>query len=327
MMHHIFMTREMTLTPQMAKDAAARLGLDGAVELLASERDLTWRLVSGGRAFVLKICHAEEAPWVVEFQLGALRHLAARAPTLPVPRVLAHARLGYEDGEKRETYVLSWLDGALLSHHRGGTPQAAAMGAMMARMCLALEDLPPPPAPPAQLWDVARALQIRPMLAGIEPGPARLAGAVLDEFETRVMPRLGTLPRQVIHNDCNPHNVFVDPADPARITGIIDFGDLTVAPRMCDLAVGLSYQMQTPELRATIPAWLAAYGAVAPLSAGERAVLAGLIRTRMAMTVVISSWRAARAPENVAYLLRYRAGAMACLEAGEGIFEGMFGDE
>ncbi|WP_298281235.1 phosphotransferase [Acidocella sp.] len=321
------MTRETTLTPQMAEQAAARLGLAGPVELLASERDLTYRLLSGGHGYVLKICHAEEAPWVVAFQLGALRHLAQRAPGVPVPRVLAHARLGYEDGLERETYVLSWLDGALLSRHRGGRAQAAALGTVMARMCRALEDLPPPPAPPAQLWDVAQALQIRPLLAEIEPGPARLAGAVLDEFEARIKPVLDALPRQVIHNDCNPHNVFVDPAAPARITGIIDFGDLTVAPRMCDLAVGLSYQMQTAELRATIPAWLAAYEAVAPLHPGERAVLAGLIRTRMAMTVAISSWRAARAPENAAYLLRYRAGAMACLEAGDGIFAGVFGDE
>jgi len=321
------MARELIVNDAMAAEVAGRLGWPGRVALLASERDLTYRLVSGGQAYVLKICHADEAPWVVAFQLGALRHLEVRAPGLPVPRVMAHELLMFDDGVARDGYVLSWLEGVLLSEHRGGGGQAAALGELMARLCLALEDLPPPPSAPVQLWDIAQASQIRPLLSVIEPGYARLAGAVLDEFEASVKPALDKLPVQVIHNDFNPHNLFIAPNNPARITGVIDFGDLTVAPRVCDLAVGLSYQTQTPDLRATIPDWLGAYERVKPLSAEERAVLPGLIRTRMAMTVAISSWRARQAPENAAYLLRYRPGAVACLEAGAGIFAGLSGHD
>jgi Ser/Thr protein kinase RdoA (MazF antagonist) len=49
---------------------------------------------------------------------------------------------------------------------------------------------------------------------------------------------------------------------------------------------------------------IAAYHAVLPLEPAEFSVLFDLITTRMAMTIVISSWRAARYPANRNYILR-----------------------
>ena len=49
---------------------------------------------------------------------------------------------------------------------------------------------------------------------------------------------------------------------------------------------------------------IAAYHAVLPLQPAELCILSDLIATRMAMTVVISSWRAARYPANRNYILR-----------------------
>ena len=58
---------------------------------------------------------------------------------------------------------------------------------------------------------------------------------------------------------------------------------------------------------------IAAYHAVLPLEPAEFSVLFDLIATRMAMTVVISSWRAARYPANRNYILRNNAAAWARL--------------
>ena len=59
---------------------------------------------------------------------------------------------------------------------------------------------------------------------------------------------------------------------------------------------------------------IAAYHAVLPLEPAEFSVLFDLIATRMAMTVVISSWRAVRYPANRNYILRNNAAAWARLQ-------------
>ena len=59
---------------------------------------------------------------------------------------------------------------------------------------------------------------------------------------------------------------------------------------------------------------LVGHHAVLPLEAAEFGVLFDLIITRMAMTIVISSWRAARYPANRNYILRNNAAAWARLQ-------------
>ena len=59
---------------------------------------------------------------------------------------------------------------------------------------------------------------------------------------------------------------------------------------------------------------IAAYHAVLPLEPAEFSVLFDLIVTRMVMTIVISSWRAARYPANRNYILRNNAAAWARLQ-------------
>jgi hydroxylysine kinase len=312
------------LTEYEAATAAQRLGLPGSATLLASERDLTFKLQTKTGDYVLKICHPDEDAQMIALQLNVLRHLKATAPALPVPHVAAAARLDFADGLARETYILSWLPGVPLYAHPGGPAQAFALGQIMARMAQSLASLPQPAKAPEQLWDISRALEIAPKLESAEPHHRALVEPVLAEFSTITKPGLARLPAQLIHNDFNPHNLFVDQNNPAHVTGVIDFGDITMAPRVNDLAVALSYRLPHDPLRATTPDWLAGYESISPLSDAERDLLPRLIRARMAMTITIASWRARRTPENAAYILRYRDGAERCLAAGEGFFNALF---
>ena len=66
----------------------------------------------------------------------------------------------------------------------------------------------------------------------------------LTRFTTHTAPALANLPRQVIHGDFNPHNLLADPADPTQLTGLLDFGDMTLSHRICDLAVAASYLVE-----------------------------------------------------------------------------------
>ena len=78
--------------------------------------------------------------------------------------------------------------------------------------------------------------------------PCRPTGAAwsnicLGNFEARVLPVLPRLHRQPVHNDLNPHNIVVDAIQHQRISGIIDFGDLTLTARINDLAIAAAYQV------------------------------------------------------------------------------------
>ena len=99
------------------------------------------------------------------------------------------------------------------------------------------------------------------------------------------------------------------------VAGIIDFGDLTCTARVNDLAITAAYQVaDSDDPLAPACEMIAAYHAVLPLEPAEFSVLFDLIATRMAMTIVISSWRAARYPANRNYILRNNAAAWARLQ-------------
>ncbi len=140
-----------SLTEHDAAWAAQRLGLPGIAKLLASERDLTFRLRAETGDYVLKLCHPDEDAEVIALQLRVLRHLAATAPALPVPRVAAAARLTYADGITRESYRLRGLPGLRMPDHPGGAAQAFALGQVMAQMAQSLASLPWPAQAPEQL--------------------------------------------------------------------------------------------------------------------------------------------------------------------------------
>ncbi len=76
------------------------------------------------------------------------------------------------------------------------------------------------------------------------------------------------------------------------------------APVVNDLAVALSYQLATEDWRARVGALLEGFSSVRPLLKQELEVLPLLTRARLAMSIIIAEWRAARYPENRAYIMR-----------------------
>ena len=135
---------------------------------------------------------------------------------------------------------------------------------------------------------------------------------MLGRFAERVLPRLRELPAQAIHNDANEHNVLV--GGDGRVSGLIDFGDLCRAPRVCGLAVACAYAMTAlavPE-REVLPL-VAGYHELAPLHPEELALLGDLIRTRLAVSIAMAALQRAEQPDNE-YLLISQQGVSALLE-------------
>lgn len=306
----------------IARDVAAeQYGLSTAAHRLASERDQNFRLqASDGREYLLKIANPAESRAVTNLQTEALLHLAIADPELPVPRVFPalngaqELEIRFDDGSTRVVRLLSFLTGTPMDSVAGSTALRRDLGQCSARLARGLRDFRHSGAAHKLLWDLQHAAELRPLLDAVPADRRGLIEHFLDGFEAHALPVLPHLSKQLVHNDLNPHNVVVDPENHERISGIIDFGDLTSTPRVNDLAIAAAYQVaDSGDPLAPACELIAAYHAVSPLEPAEFAILFDLLAARMVMTVVISNWRAFRYPENRDYILRNNQAAWARL--------------
>jgi hypothetical protein len=209
--------------------------------------------------------------------------------------------------------MFTFLAGAPLSGFPPSPAQASGLGMLAARLDAALASFRHPAAEHTFLWDIQHALRTRALLTHTRSMADRqLCERTLDCFERGLARELSSFRTQVIHNDLNPHNLLVDPAHPGELAGIIDFGDMVLAPLADEVAVASAYLLTaSPAALGTVPEFLAAYHSIVPLQAEEIAALPQLIALRHAITILITNWRAARYPDNRDYILRNQHHAVA----------------
>lgn len=296
-------------------------GLDATAKRVSSELDETFiARAQDGTRMVLKIASPAERRDILEFQAGALLHLAGSASDLPVPRMIAGRdgntiQLLMHNGLGRFVRLLSYLDGDQLSAIPANAPaQLEQLGRLLGRLDAALGSFQPMVPAFDLVWDITHADRIIPMAHQMAaPEERALTLRAFDDFLATVKPRQSELPSQIIHNDLNPHNVLVASDDPSRISGVIDFGDMVEAPRVNDPAVALSYFIGKPDGTVLIAAFMRGYRPAQPLTPLEQSMLPTLVRARLAMTVALTEYRAARHPERAAYIVRNRPGSLSGL--------------
>ncbi|CAN7718715.1 phosphotransferase enzyme family protein [Rhizobium sp. LjRoot98] len=308
-----------TWEPTSLADAEAAVadvyGLAGTAKRLSSERDETFLFIrSDGTDFILKIANPAEDPAALDFQDGALLHLASAAPAVPVPRLVPA-----KNGEPSHTLatsegprimrLLTFLRGELQYRTRACEVQSRNVGRALAELGLGLKDYKGRPPAGKLMWDISHTLDLAAVVDHVAPERRAQAEAVLFEFE-RALPLItGLKRRQIIHNDFNPHNILLAPAKPTEVVGIIDFGDMVHGPLVNDLAVALSYHLATENWAARAGAFLEGFLSVRALEPAEMELLPVLTRARLAMSIIIAEWRSARFPENHNYIMRNHASA------------------
>ncbi|WP_433850752.1 phosphotransferase [Brucella pseudogrignonensis] len=302
------------LKPEEAVELALEhYGLTVSAHRLSGEKDSNFRIrTEAGADYLLKVVSPGEDPAVTNMHTLALRHVAQRDPGMPVQRVVPdlQGRGDFEivcsPGDRRTVRLVTFTKGAL----QRKTPQTARqrrnIGAMLARLQLALEDFRHPAEGHFSTWDLQNAQSLRPMIAQIE-NPSQVAELLswIDRFAEEVEPQSSLLRAQIVHNDLNSDNVVVDPQATDQVAGIIDFGDMVHTPVMFDVAVAAAYQLtEADDPLAAACEFLSGFHEKRPLLSEEIDLLFTTIITRMVMRIAITEWRAARFPENRSYILR-----------------------
>ena len=288
--------------------AAALFGIEAQATALPGEYDNNFRLTpSQGCGLVLKIMHPTRTHALIDLQVSALQHLAARAPGLSLQRVLpsragpAICSVEAVPGTAQHAWAVTYLDGRPFAQTLPREePLLRELGECVGTMSAALADFAHPAAARDLKWDLSQAGWITPHLDVVtEPGRRALLASCMADFANVVVPALPRLRRSTIHGDVNDYNVLTAAprAGAPRIAGIIDFGDMHVGLTIAELAVTIAYAIlgQDDPLTAAC-AVTAGFHSRCTLDERELAVLFTLVRARLCVSVVNSRLRHALNP-------------------------------
>ncbi|MDX7952560.1 phosphotransferase [Lichenihabitans sp. Uapishka_5] len=284
-------------------------GLRCRAKGLSGEKDSNFHVADEtGRQFLFKVVHGSEDRLITNLQTQALLHVAQRDPDVPIQRVIPalSGEAEVEGDGSRMIRLVTFMPGVLQRHATPSRAQRENVGAALARLQVALADFRHPAEDHRLAWDLKHVSDLRPLAASIPRADDRaILETILDRFDAEVAPRLTEARSQAVHNDLNGDNVVVDASDVETVTGILDFGDLVRTPLVIDVAVAAAYQLSTDgdPLEGALDL-IRGFTAIRPLESGELDVLFDLILARMVLRISITEWRAARFPENSAYILR-----------------------
>ncbi len=280
-----------------------RYGLTGSLKHLAGERDQNTLVISdSSEHFVLKISGPDEALETVDFQIQALLHLQTVDPELSVPRQIPD-RFGRQasvlhdrSGQTHWVRLVSFLKGEPVDNYdQLNTNTIQSIGQVAGRLCAALKDFDHSAAMHFMPWDPLNGIIFsRELRDSYLPEVIRpLAEQHLERLEADSVLRIKALPSQVIHHDAHPGNIICEPGHPARITGVIDFGDLLRRPVIMDLSVALSNALRhNGSILEATSAMLQGYTEYVPLSEAMLELLYDALCASYILSVQLLNFRA-----------------------------------
>jgi hydroxylysine kinase len=143
---------------------------------------------------------------------------------------------------------MSFLHGRSMVASTASFGMRSAIGETLAKLDAGLSGFDHPASGHNLLWNAADALRARDLVRLVDdPIKRRLAETTFDAYEKYAAPVMPSLRKQVIHNDFNLHNLLFDDALEPKISGImisgiIDFGDIIMAPLVSEVSTALAYQ-------------------------------------------------------------------------------------
>jgi 4-aminobutyrate aminotransferase-like enzyme/Ser/Thr protein kinase RdoA (MazF antagonist) len=294
---------------RLARD---HFGAEGRATALTSERDQNFRIeTSSGAQFVLKIANAREDRAILEAQQRALMHVAQHVAFSP--RVMrassgdAIIAAAGPDGREHLAWAISWLPGRPLATAARHSPALLEdLGRSVGALTQALSDFDTPAIHRDFYWDLANGRAIvsryRELITDCDLG--RTVDRLISAFDRHTAPLLASLPRAAIHGDPNDYNVLVGgdgdvESRDQRVTGLVDFGDMTYSFRIGDLAIAIAYVvLGESDPLAVAASMVRGYCERMTPTDDELGALFGLVILRLCTSVCIAADQQAQRPDN-----------------------------
>jgi 4-aminobutyrate aminotransferase-like enzyme/Ser/Thr protein kinase RdoA (MazF antagonist) len=275
-------------------------GVSGDAEPLWGERDQNFRITSDDHAgYVLKISNAREEARALDFQTRALKHLRHNMPSLSVPEIrplISGQPFGQftgEDGTEHLIHMVSLLEGVTLANATLDHTCLYAAGAQAGDAAVGLRGFFHAAAGDEMFWDVRLLGKYTPYVRHIaDTGFRKSVQDFMASFCQDILPALNSLRSQVVHYDTNLTNVLVDPTNPGRVTGLIDFGDMIHASIAQDVAVAAA-ETTREEVGVLdgITAVVSGYDKTCPLEETEIDLIYDLVVARHVLGILIGITR------------------------------------
>lgn len=286
--------------------ALKKYGLKGTATRLAGDEDVNFLLkTETGKNYLLKIASEGRDDANIAFQNSILLYLATQDLDTSVPEILptTEGELVTQELFNFKIYtirLLSWVPGRVWVNVN---PKTAALrkdlGDKAGKLTAALQEFTHPEAMRSFDWNLAdSAWTIKHQYLFSEKNIK-----VVEHFQKLfldIQSSYSELPKSIIHNDLNDHNVVVSEALKApKINGFIDFGDVVETQTVNDVAILLAYViMDVPDPLSAALEVLQGYRVHYQFSEKELQCLYTLVGMRLVTTVTKAAIRKSDATPN-----------------------------
>jgi Ser/Thr protein kinase RdoA (MazF antagonist) len=264
-----------------------------------------WLRTDGGEQYLLKVSrgHVDET---LLWQETVLRHLAADAPDIPVPRLVRSRHSAtFVDlqvaGEPHVARLLTWLPGTMLADLQS-VPQDLLfeVGTIGGKITRSLGRLPAGSAGQPHHWDIRRSREAVDLaLPAVREARERASVITLMEQFDAAVGRIPSLPTGVVHHDLNDFNILAstDGRGALGVSGVLDVNDALLTVRVAEVAIAAAYAMLRQEnpLKAMCSV-VAGFHSTVPLSGDELPVVFPFAAARLCVNATTWTQRTRRSP-------------------------------
>jgi Ser/Thr protein kinase RdoA (MazF antagonist) len=277
-------------------------GIEGEISPLNAFEDQNALIKTASGSFVIKISNKKILFEDLNGQNLLLEHLKKSAPELNCPEVvLTKTGNSISMVAGFAVRMLTYIEGNVLGGSVRSLELDYSIGQYLGRFSNAVQSFKHPVLEkPNDYWNLDNALACKTFVRDVDDEQTRvLINRFYEHYENNVVPKVSELRQGVIHGDANEQNFLVSKGTPSEVTGLIDLGDMQWATHINDLAIAMAYALlDVKDIESTAREIVNGYNKEFPIQNAEFEVLSDLVVMRLITSIVLTSNRAKKYPEN-----------------------------